>query len=55
MLEGTTFIFSSWTCTTNGSGGYTSHLITPEESETTNNKQDQLADYSSKLNEMTTT
>ena len=27
MLESTTFVFGSWACTANGSGGFTSHLI----------------------------
>jgi hypothetical protein len=36
--EGTTFVFGSWACTANGSGGYTNHLISPEEPETNDNK-----------------
>ena len=28
--EGTTLIFGSWACTVDGSGGFSSHLITPK-------------------------
>ena len=28
--EGTTLIFGSWACTADGSGGFSSHLVTPE-------------------------
>jgi hypothetical protein len=31
--EGTTFIFCSWTCVTNGWGGFNSHLANLKESE----------------------
>ena len=27
--EGTTLVFGSWACTTDGSGGFSSHLVTP--------------------------
>ena len=27
--EGTTFVFGSWTCTADGTGGFSSHLVTP--------------------------
>ena len=27
--EGTTFIFGSWACTADGTGGFSSHLVTP--------------------------
>src|SRR6185295_7725069 len=27
--EGTTLIFGSWACTADGSGGFSSHLVTP--------------------------
>src|SRR6185436_11547138 len=27
--EGTTLVFGSWACTANGSGGFSSHLVTP--------------------------
>ena len=37
--QGTTIIFGSWACTANGLGGYTSHLIAPEEMETPEDKQ----------------
>src|SRR6185437_3872252 len=29
MLEDTTLVFGSWACTVNGSGGFSSHLVTP--------------------------
>ena len=29
VLEGTTFVFGSWACTADGSGGFSSHLVTP--------------------------
>ena len=53
--EGTTFIFGSWVCTANASGGYTSHLIAPKEPETPDNKQEQLADRPSKHGEISIT
>ena len=31
--EGTTLVFGSWACTTDGLGGFTGHLITPKEPE----------------------
>ena len=31
--EGTTLIFGSWACTTDGSSGFTGHLITPKDPE----------------------
>ena len=31
--EGTTFVFSSWACTANGSGGFSSHFVTPNSPE----------------------
>ena len=49
MPQGTTIVFGSWAYTANGSGGYTSHLITPEELETPDDKQ--LADSSVELSE----
>jgi len=55
MPEGTTFVLSSWACTANGSGGYTSHLIAPEEPKTPDNEQNQLADCSEKLGKISTT
>jgi len=27
--ESTTFVFGSWACTADGTGGYSSHLVTP--------------------------
>ena len=27
--EGTTLVFGSWACMTDGSGGFSSHLVTP--------------------------
>ena len=27
--EGTTFVFGSWACTADGTGGFSSHLVTP--------------------------
>ena len=29
MPEGTTFVFGSWACTADGTGGFSSHLVTP--------------------------
>ena len=29
VLEGTTLVFGSWACTADGSGGFSSHLVTP--------------------------
>ena len=29
MPEGTTLVFGSWACTADGSGGFSSHLVTP--------------------------
>ena len=29
MPEGTTFVFGSWACTADGSGGFSSHLVMP--------------------------
>jgi hypothetical protein len=31
LAEGMTFIFGSWVCTTNGSGGFHSHLVNTRE------------------------
>jgi hypothetical protein len=31
--EGTTFVFGSWACTANGSGGFSSHFVTPNSPE----------------------
>ena len=33
MPEGTTLVFGSWACIADGSGGFSSHLITPNSSE----------------------
>ena len=30
MPEGTTLIFGSWACTADGTGGFSSHLVTPK-------------------------
>ena len=32
--EGTTYVFGSWACTADGSGGFCGHLIAPKEPET---------------------
>ena len=37
--EGTTFVFGSWACTADGTGGFSSHLITPEAPESKSTKQ----------------
>ena len=29
VLEGTTLVFGSWACTADGTGGFSSHLVTP--------------------------
>ena len=31
--EGTTLVFGSWACTADGSGGFSSHLVTPKSPE----------------------
>src|SRR6185312_3542695 len=33
--EGTTLVFGSWSCTADGSGGFSSHLVTPNLTELT--------------------
>jgi hypothetical protein len=35
----TTFVFGSWFCITNGSGGFLSHLIDPASTETPRREQ----------------
>ena len=30
MPEGTTLVFGSWACTADGTGGFSSHLVTPK-------------------------
>ena len=49
MPKGTTITFGFWVYTTNGSGGYTSRLIAPEETKTLGGEQ--VADTPSKLGE----
>ena len=39
--EGTTLVFGSWACTADGSGGFSSHLVTPNSPKP---KTTQLAD-----------
>ena len=36
---GTTFVFGSWVCIANGSGGFSSHLINPASTETPRREQ----------------
>jgi hypothetical protein len=36
---GTTFVFGSWVCIANGSGGFSSHLIDPASTETSRREQ----------------
>ena len=36
---GTTFVFGSWVCIANGSGGFSSHLIDPASTETPQREQ----------------
>jgi len=50
--RGTTFVFGSWVCITNGSGGFDSHLNNPREPGTIPTGSDSLADESSNLGEM---
>ena len=47
--EGTTITFGSWVCTANGSGGFTSRLITPDEPKIL--AQRQLAETHNELGE----
>ena len=43
--EGTTLVFGSWSCMADGSGGFSSHLITPKASESkTNNQSAEISD-----------
>jgi len=42
---GTTFVFGSWVCIANGSGGFSSHLINPASTETP--RQEQLGEITS--------
>ena len=43
--EGTTLVFGSWSYTADGSGGFSSHLITPKASESkTNNQSAEISD-----------
>ena len=51
--KGTTINFGSWVCTVNGSGGYTSHLTTPEEPRIPTDRQ--LVDAHAKLSEKPST
>jgi hypothetical protein len=48
LEEGVAFIFGSWICTANGSGGFGSHLTNPRQSEastpTSNRDNDELTD-----------
>ena len=37
--KGTTLVFGSWACTADGSGGFSSHLITPKAPESKINNQ----------------
>ena len=39
MPKGTTLVFGSWSCTADGSGGFSSHLITPKVTESKTNNQ----------------
>ena len=51
--EGTTFIFSSWACTADRSGGFINHLITPEEPKAT--IDDQLVETAAEFGEKPST
>ena len=50
--RGTTFVFGSWVCVANGSGGLDSHLNNPRETGMIPTGSDSLADESSNLGEM---
>src|SRR6185503_10541504 len=50
--QDTTFVFGSWVCVANGSGGFDSHLNNPREPGTISTGSDSLADESSNLGEM---
>ena len=45
ISAGTTFVFGSWACTANGSGGFSSHLIDTTSMETP--RQEQLGETTS--------
>ena len=37
--EGTALVFGSWACMADGSGGFSSHLVTPKKAESKTNNQ----------------
>ena len=50
--RGTTFVFGSWVCIANGSGGFDSHLNNPRVPGTISTGSSNLASESSNLNEI---
>jgi hypothetical protein len=51
--EGTTFIFGSWICVTNGSGGFNSHLANSKEPEASSStRSNDLDDFIDNLDDM---
>ena len=52
LAQGTTFVFGSWVCAANGSGGFDSHLNNPTEPEAISSRSCNHAVGSSNLGEM---
>jgi hypothetical protein len=52
LAHGTTFVFGSWVCVGNGSGGLNGHLNNPTEPEAISSESCDFADGSSNLGEM---
>ena len=52
LTRGTTFVFGSWVCVANGSGGFDSHLSNPREPEAISSGSCDFAAESSNLGEM---
>ena len=52
LARGTTFVFGSWVCVANGSGGFDSHLSNPREPEAISSGSCNFAAESSNLGEM---
>ena len=49
LPKGTTLVFGSWSCMADGSGGFSSHLITPKASESKTNNQSAEISSTAKL------
>ena len=50
--QGTTFVFGSWVCVANGSGGFDSHLTNPREPEAISVESNNFIGDSSNLGEI---